>query len=215
MGPFGFLFAWYNVPFLVALGCCLLFALMQIVAGFGDNDADVDADADGDVDADIDADGIAPGNAGAVDALAFLGIGQVPVMLVLIVLLGSLGSLGLLANTVLITLLGLQPGLAVVGSLAGGLLLAVLITGRTSRMLGKVAGNVSMAVSSAQLVGRAGVVVSPSVSPTYGKVTVRDSNGTMHTVFAVTRGETLLERSEVALLAYDDVRRVFTVRELK
>jgi hypothetical protein len=229
MGPFSFLFAWYNVPFLVALGCCLLFALMQIVAGFGDNDADVDADADGDVDVDADvdadadvdgdvdadADADAGGSPGFAGALSALGIGHVPVMLVLIVLLGSLGSIGLIANAVLIATLGVEPGLALIGSLAGGFLLALLITGRTSRALGKVVGNVSTAVSIEQLVGRVGVVVSPSVSPTYGKVSVRDANGGVHTVFAVTRGEQLPERSEVALLAYDTSKRVFTVREIR
>ena len=153
MGSFSFLLAWYNAPFLVALGCCLLFAFMQMVAGFGDADADADADADTDA-----SDGLS-------EALATLGIGQVPLMLVLIVLLGSLGAIGLIANTVLINSLGLSPIIALTISLLGGLALAVLITGRASRILGKVVGNVSTAVSFEQLVGRAGVVASPSVSP--------------------------------------------------
>jgi Protein of unknown function (DUF1449) len=225
MGPFSFLFAWYNAPFLVALGCCLLFALMQVVAGFGDSDADadadvdVDADADVDVDADVDAGADVDAHAEAGDgfsgALAALGIGQVPVMLVLIVLLGSLGAIGLIANTLLINSLSLPPTIALAISLIGGLGLAVLITGRASRALGKVAGNVSTAVSFEQLVGRAGVVVSPSVSPSYGKISVRDAHGSMHTVFAVTKSEQLPERSEVALLSYDAARRVFIVRKLR
>ncbi len=201
MGSFSFLLAWYNAPFLVALGCCLLFAFMQMVAGFGDADADADADTDA-------SDGLS-------EALATLGIGQVPLMLVLIVLLGSLGAIGLIANTVLINSLGLSPIIALTISLLGGLALAVLITGRASRILGKVVGNVSTAVSFEQLVGRAGVVASPSVSPSYGKITVRDAYGSLHTVFGVTRGEQLPERSEVALLSYDTARRVFIVRELR
>ena len=136
-------------------------------------------------------------------------------MLVLIVLLGSLGAIGLIANTVLINSLGLSPIIALTISLLGGLALAVLITGRASRILGKVVGNVSTAVSFEQLVGRAGVVASPSVSPSYGKITVRDAYGSLHTVFGVTRGEQLPERSEVALLSYDTARRVFIVRELR
>ena len=201
MGSFSFLLAWYNAPFLVALGCCLLFAFMQMVAGFGDADADADADTDA-------SDGLS-------EALATLGIGQVPLMLVLIVLLGSLGAIGLIANTVLINSLGLSPIIALTISLLGGLALAVLITGRASRILGKVVGNVSTAVSFEQLVGRAGVVASPSVSPSYGKITVRDAYGSLHTVFGVTRGEQLPDRSEVALLSYDTARRVFIVRELR
>ena len=44
---------------------------------------------------------------------------------------------------------------------------------------------------------------------------MRDSYGSLHTVFGVTRGEQLPERSEVALLSYDTARRVFIVRELR
>lgn len=37
---FGFLLSWYNIPFLVALSCCLLVALLQLVGGSSDQDVD-------------------------------------------------------------------------------------------------------------------------------------------------------------------------------
>lgn len=61
-----FILAWYNLPFTILLGLCVILAVLQLVGLGGDHegdhtidhDADVDADmdADADVDADMDAD---------------------------------------------------------------------------------------------------------------------------------------------------------------
>lgn len=215
---FTFLFAWYNLPFLAGLGCCLALALLQIIGGFGEQDADADAevdlDADADADADIDADADADGGA-LGSALAALGVGQVPLMLVLMAFLGSFGATGLLANTALTNLLGGYPSAALIPALLAAALLGLILTGQISRLLGRLTPRSSTATRLDQLIGRAGVVVSPSVSPSYGRVQVRDGFGTLHTVYAVIdSGEPLPERSEVALLTYDDARRCFVVRGL-
>jgi membrane protein implicated in regulation of membrane protease activity len=226
---FGFLLAWYNLPFIAGLGCFLALALLQIIGGFGDQDADADADADldvdvdADVDADIDVDAdadadadVASGDGGMVaEALSALGIGRVPLMLVLMAFLGSFGVIGLLANTLLVGVLGSYPNAALIPMLLGVVLLGLILTGRISRLLGRLTPRSSTATSFDQLVGRVGVVVSHSVSPSYGRVQVRDTFGTLHTVYAVIDGgEPLPERSEVALLTYDAIRRCFVVRGL-
>jgi hypothetical protein len=57
-----FLIAWGNVPFAIAAGVAVVFALLQVsgilglVAGGGDHDAEVDHDVEADVDHDVDAD---------------------------------------------------------------------------------------------------------------------------------------------------------------
>ncbi len=100
-------------------------------------------------------------------------------------------------------------------SLLAGLLLGLWLTSRLGRLFAKLAPNSSTAVSFEQLVGRAGVVVSTNVSPTYGRVQVKDGFGSLHTVFAVIeKGQPLPEHSEVALLAYDAAQRRFIVRGL-
>ncbi len=231
MGAFSFLVAWYNIPFLVSLVCCLLFALLQLFAGGGDNDADGDADLDADVDADLDAhldadldahlDAVAAhsdteGTGPFGTALSALGVGRVPLMLILIALLGCFGFLGLLFNSLLINLPGGYPALAFIPVVLGGGLAALLLTGRISSLLARLAPNNSAAVSFEQLVGRSGVVVSSTVSHSYGRVAVRDSFGTVHTVFAViANGEPLPEKSEVALLSYDTTGRHFIVKPLR
>jgi hypothetical protein len=243
---FSFLLAWYNLPFLAGLICSLALSLLQLIGGFGNEDADADADADVDADVDIDADLDADVDADVdidtdVDAdvdidtdldthapvvetagggffntaLAALGVGRVPLLLVLMVFLGCFGAVGLLANTLLTNVLGNYPAPAFFLVLLAGIIAALPLTGRISRLLGRMAPASSTAIGFEQLVGRVGTVVSPSVSPTYGRVQVKDTHGTLHTVYAVVAdGASLPERSEVALLAYDAPRRCFVVGPL-
>ncbi|HWQ14492.1 MAG TPA: hypothetical protein VNL77_16960 [Roseiflexaceae bacterium] len=230
MNTLASLLAGHNIPFLVALGCAVALAAIQIAAGFGDSDADADVDADVDLDADVDADADLDADAdvdagahasgsgahGGDGALALLGVGRVPLMLVLMVFLASFGALGLVANALIGGLAGGYPGWALAVTLVGSALAAVPLTGGLSRQVARVAARSTTAVSNQQLVGRVGVVVSPSVSRTYGRVQVRDGHGSLHTVFAVVEGDTPLpERSEVALLAYDEAKRRFVVRALR
>jgi membrane protein implicated in regulation of membrane protease activity len=204
-----FLFTWYNIPFLVSLGLSLVFALLQLVGGFGDGDSDVDVDADADVDVDVEGDFFG-------DALGFLGIGKVPVMLVLMGFLGVFGLSGLLINTIISQSFNGYAGIAFAAAALGSLICAFMLTGRISRGFARLAPDSSLAVGFEQLVGRIGTVSSPQVSETYGRVTVRDQHGGTHTVYAVLNGgEPLPERSEVALLAYDEARRCFVVKPMK
>jgi len=218
MNIFAFLLAGHNIPFLVSLGCAVALAVLQIASGFGDHDADadIDADADADVDADTDADADAEGHSGLTEgALALLGVGRLPLMLVLMAFLLSFGALGLLLNA-LIDSLGWNAGSLLLVVLALSAVAAVPLTGRISRVLARVASRSTTAISHRQLVGRVGTVVSHSVSETYGRVAVRDAHGTVHTVFAVIQaGEPLPERTEVALLDYDEAQRRFLVRALE
>lgn len=230
MNAFTYLLSGQNIPFLVALGCSLVLALVQIVSGFGDHDADVDADADidADVDADVDIDTDVDADADVdvdVDAdaehdlhaggggglLGALGIGKVPLMLVLIGLLGSFGAVGLLVNSML-SFGGSYPAWGFPLVLVGSFVLALPLTRALSNLFAQIAPRSSTAVSLAQLVGRVGTVVSATVSATYGRVAVRDSHGSIHTVYAIVEtSDPLPERSEVALIRYDEAQRRFIV----
>lgn len=219
--------AWYNFPFLVALACSVLFALLQIIGGIGDHDADVDVHADAHVDvhadvhADVHTDVEHPDAHGDVDAdgdvfgaiLSVLGVGRVPLMLVLMAFLSTFGISGLIANLFIVDATTSYPGWAFVVVLLVSLMLGVVLGGRISRLFGRLAPDSSTAITLEQLVGRVGIVVSPSVSPTYGRVQVRDVYGSLHTVYAVTASDTRIpEHNEVALLDYDAARRCFVVQ---
>jgi membrane protein implicated in regulation of membrane protease activity len=228
---FSFLLNWYNVPFLIALGGCLLFAVLQVIGGIGDSDADtdvsvesdaeVDVDADLDIDTDFEASADLPAASGehalqSSGPLAALGVGRLPLALVMMALLGCFGAIGLLANTLLAGALGgYAPLIFPIVLIVAGVL-AFVLTGRISRLLGRAVAESSTAVGFEQLVGRVGTVSSASISSTYGRVSVRDSYGTTHTVYAVIeRGEALPERSEVALVAYDAIQRRFLARPME
>src|SRR6266404_6132905 len=110
---------WWNLifvaPFAVAL--VYLFACTLGGVGMGDGDADahadVDADADGDVHTDADghdadADGDGEGDSHEAEqtpahlaALAWLGVGRVPLSLIALVLLLTWGAAGFLTNAIL------------------------------------------------------------------------------------------------------------------
>lgn len=231
MSQLSFLIADHNIPFIAALGLALALALVQIVAGFGDNDAEVDADADVDTDfdsdADLDADVSADPDAdvdahhvhhevAAAGPLAALGIGRVPLMLVLMAFLGSFGAAGLIFNTLVGGFFSAFPVWMLLVSLILSAVAALPLTGAISRSLARFASRNSTAISSEELVGRVGRVVSSTVSRTYGRVAVRDRFGTLHTVFAVVESDhSLPDQTEVALVSYDEAQRRFTVRPLR
>src|SRR5688572_20408683 len=93
MQAFGFFFNWYNIPFLIALGCSAILMVVQIIGGSGDHDHDADTDVDADVDGDL-----------FGDLLSVLGIGRVPMMIVVMALLMTFGLLGLLINALAATI---------------------------------------------------------------------------------------------------------------
>lgn len=223
MDTFAFLLAGQNIPFLVALICCLVLAALQIFAGVGDQDGDADtdtaidadanADAEVDADADVDAD-MEHEAAHAPGGLSALGIGKVPLMLVLMSYLGGFGAIGLLANS-LLSLGGGYPSWGLPVTLIAAALAALPLTGALSRIFARVTPRSSTAITLDQLVGRVGIVSSPTVSESYGRVAVRDPHGTIHTVYAIVeQGPPLAERSEVALIRYDAGQRRFVVRAL-
>ncbi|HMO55721.1 MAG TPA: DUF1449 family protein [Roseiflexaceae bacterium] len=196
----GFLFAGYNIPFLVALTCAVVLALLQIFAGFGDTDSSADGDES------------SPNGTGA---LAWLGVGRMPLTLVLIALLGSFGAIGLIVNTVAVAIFAGYPDALLLPVLLGSLLLALPFTARLSSLLARLAPSTSTAIRHEHLVGRVGIVVSAGASDSYGRVQVRDIHGSTHTVYAVVEdGPSIPEQAEVALVRYDEHQRRFVIKPM-
>jgi hypothetical protein len=104
-----FLNHWWNLPFLVMLGLCGVFFLLQAIGFLGadadhdvDGGHDVEGDASPDGDGDADADGEGGGmTAGWHEVLSFFGIGRVPFMVVWVTLFLFGGFAGIFINRVL------------------------------------------------------------------------------------------------------------------
>ncbi len=137
------LLSWWNLIYILPFGLGLLYLGVYTLSGwtFGDADADAgvdhdvdahmalehDVDADADADADSDTDGDAhdadhDGDSSSImQALSWLGVGRVPLSLLLMVLLLSWGTIGfcvnqLLAHKTVFQMMTLSLPIAFVGS---------------------------------------------------------------------------------------------------
>ncbi len=151
-----------------------------------------------------------------LSALAFLGVGKAPLMVVLLILFGSMGLLGWLLNAFTVTLFGGgYPALAFGGVLLVVLVLGGVISSRTTLLIARALPPFVTTASRAEaLVGRTGMVISPVVDEHYGQVHLRDPGGTLITVFAVTRAEAPIPRGEqVVTVSYEaDQKRYLVTR---
>jgi len=185
-----------------------------------EHDADLGHDVDHDLDHDMDHDvshdvGHDVGGAPAwMGALRFLGVGQAPMTMILLVLLGGFGIIGWIANASVAGLFPSYPGWVLAVILFVDLAVAALFTSRMAGFIGRaVPAFASTATSVKRLVSRRGHVVSPKVDETYGQVKLRDIGGTLITVFAVVDpGKPPIPRdTEVILVEYDAAKKVFVV----
>jgi len=229
---FDWLAAWPNVPFTIALGATLLFALAQasgllgLFAGGdahgdadghagagGDVDADVDAhaDVDGDADADVDADGETHASIGAA-LLSPLGIGRVPITLTAQVAGIAFATTGLALNTPWLEEAAQMPLRSLAWTLPAGLLAAYGTAALVARLLAPIVDDKRhVATSRQQMVGALGTVISSRVTEEFGEIRVRDRSG--HDVRLICRlapgvGE-IAERDEVVIVEIDERGVVF------
>jgi membrane protein implicated in regulation of membrane protease activity len=156
------------------------------------------------------------GTPGVLNVLAFIGLGKAPLMVVLLILFGSIGLLGWILNSVLSRTFGTYPNMAFVAVLPITIVAGTLISSRSARFIGRALPPISTTATRAQaLVGRRGTVISPYVDQKYGMVHLRDEGGTLINIFAVSKdGEPIKRGSEVALVTYDPVNKVYTVAEV-
>ena len=220
MGFGAFLNHWWNLPFLVMLGLCGAFFVLQAVGLLGlegDHDADVDHDVDAEahVDADADADGDADGGMTASwhEALAFLGVGRVPFMVVWVTLFLFGGFTGIFLNRVLFVRAdgnyrGWWFAMVSGAALAVGLV-GVRLFSRLAARLVDVGGH--GAVTRLELTGKIGVVASPILDVRHGEIRVRDDRGNELLLHGCVReGEAPLRHgSKVVLVSYDADRQLF------
>jgi hypothetical protein len=224
LGFGAFLNHWWNLPFLVMLGLCGAFFLLQAIGLLGgednhevdvDHDVDVDADADAQVDGDADADAAGGGGMTAAwhEVLGFLGVGRVPFMVVWVTLFLFGGFTGIFLNRVLfVRAEGHYRGwwflFVSCAALAIGLL-GVRLFSRLAARLVDVGGR--GASTKQELAGKIGVVASPILDARHGEIRVHDDLGNELLLHGCVRaGEAPLGRgAKVVLVSYDGDRQLF------
>jgi len=209
-----FLNHWWNLPFLVMLGLCGVFFVLQAIGLLG-GDADHDVDADTDVDHDVDGDAAAGGGMTAAwhEALAFLGVGRVPFMVVWVTLFLFGGFSGIFINRVLfVRASGAYHGwwfaAVSLSSLIVGLASVRLFSGLAARLV-DVGGH--GAVAKHELEGKVGVVASMTLDDRFGEIRVHDDRGNELLLHGCVRaGEAPLPRgAKVLLVSYDGDKQLF------
>ena len=176
---FDFILAPENLPFSVALLVMLMIGAVEAV-GLGASAAQFDLEADAD---------------GGGDLLGWLGVGRVPILMLLVVLLAWFGMIGLALQQI-------AGPMSLWLASAGALAAALPLTGFTARGLARIMPrDETTAVSLDTLVGkRATVTVGTARRGSPAQARVRDVHGQVHYVMiepndeaqAVAAGETVL-----------------------
>jgi len=191
----------------------------------GEMDHDVDADADADVDADAQMEGdahsggdghdsqVAPGSVLA-NAMSLLGVGKVPLSILLTILLLTWGMIGMFANLVLrekisdeTTLAAISIPLAFVGSLFCNRLLA----GAMGRWFPTYE---SYSQRRHELLGAVGEAILP-IDQHFGMASVRDDyHDLFHIACRVHADQPPLDKgTKVKLVAYNGKEKVYYVKQ--
>jgi hypothetical protein len=213
-------------PFAVAL--VYLAAVVMTGVGMGDTDVDADADAGVDADADADTDGNADSDADGHDAnghdadgdahhpsaaglaLAWLGVGRVPVSLLVVVLLLTWGGTGFVVNMLA------RPSVewyAARLSIPVAAPVSVLVTRAVVMLIGRFMPlNETSARPRGHLVGSVGEAIY-GIDERFGMAGVRDPQGDLHQVTCrVGEGVPPIDKgSRVKLVAYSARDRMFFV----
>jgi hypothetical protein len=223
------LLGWWNLVFLVPFALALLYLALYVASGvtFGDADADADLCADADVDADADLDGDADvdtdadadaehpahtGSRSAMGALAWVGVGRVPLSLVLMVLLLTWGFIGFVANQFLRDVMPrvwMLPLLSLPVAAAGSLVSTRLLTRGMSRLMPT---EETYAKRRTELLGEVGEAIY-AIDERFGLAAVRDDRGSLHQVpCRVEPGALPVAKGrKVLLVSYDSERNIYHV----
>ena len=221
---------WWNLIFIVPFGLALLYLGAYAMSGitFGDADGDFSADAPdmeadaevaGELHADADADGADVHVHGShvpihVAAMLWLGIGRVPLSLVLMVLLMTWGFFGF-ATSYSLEKNGTERALVPVISLAAAAVGSLLTTALASRAIARwLPTSETYAVRRHELLGRTGEAIY-QIDHQSGVVALRDENHDLFQVPCRVHGDRspIAKGARVRLIAYNGREKAYYVTE--
>jgi len=233
---FQWLINWWNLIFVLPFGLALLYLGLYTVSGvtFGESDLDadhdfgadadadadadsdanvdhdidhdVDADADADHDADTDAEQEAPVSP-ALAGMSWLGVGKVPLSIVLMVLLLTWGGTGLLCNLLLLP----RGATATAVSVPMAFLAAILVTHWVSWFIGRYLPLYETTAKRRHaLLGATGEAIFP-IDQRFGMASVRDDTGDLYQVPCRADNQPIPKGSTVKLVSYNGKQGIFYV----
>ena len=177
---------WWNLVFELPFLASVLYILVQASGLVGDHDHDFDHDTDHDFDQGIEhtsGQELAHHETGGfVRALEFLGVGRVPLSIVLMLLFGIFGATGFLINLVLESW-GIPPAIFFWVSLTASCFTSLTLTRSAGLTLARIMPKYeSYSISSVkELLGDEGEAATP-ITGSYGTALVHDQFGNIHQV---------------------------------
>jgi membrane protein implicated in regulation of membrane protease activity len=232
------LFDWPNIIYTLPFGVAILLLTLSAIGVLHDSDAggfhaeaevaahaeadfhahDVDAHADHDVHADHDHDvhGTNHGNGASFlqDMLSFIGLGRVPLFVLLQTFLLWWGIIGLTANQALTPILR-EPNVILLVSLAITSVSSLVLMAGTARLVHRfMPGTETFASDRYDLVGESGETVFP-IDEVQGTAIVHDRHGTRHQVHCHTSNGRIDAKRNVVIVGYDEARDSYVVSEFE
>lgn len=198
------LLAWQNVVFYIPLVVGLLLVLGS---AFGSHEQDSSAgpDAEHDLGHDHAHDGSA-----ASGALGWLGVGRVPLTVVLMMVSFLFGGSGIIFNTILSSF-GLPAWIYGPISITLALTAALLLTGVGARLLVRYLPTTeSYQVARRDFAGCTGTLLLPA-SPVEGYAQVKDHEGNVHNIKCRTVQGALPKGGEIMVVHYDEETATYVV----
>ncbi len=206
---------WWNLLFVLPFVGALFYILLLCsgaIAADHDLGFTVEGDADHGIDHETGIEHIHDLNPGLLSSIVnLLGIGKVPLSIILISFCCIWGFTGFAANTLLNPIL--PPFLFVWVSLFIALTAAVVFTRSLANLIARVMpATETYAISPAQLVGK-WAEATTRIDETFGQAIVHDDTGVIHTVQCLVKsGEpSIPSGSQVILMFFDKKRSVFFV----
>lgn len=228
---------WWNLIFLLPFGLALMYLGLYTVSGitFGDGDIDHDLDADSDFDADADADADADHDldsdhgadgdsdsdhdsdgdqdaahgSGALAALTWLGLGKVPLSLLLMVMMLTWGVVGFVTNA---AMQNRGPSAAFISIPLAAIVSMLATRGVATTIARLMPLNETTARRRHALLGLTGEAIF-SIDERFGMVAVRDDMGDLYQVACrVQAGDEVIPKgAHVQLVAYNAKQGIFHV----
>jgi membrane protein implicated in regulation of membrane protease activity len=197
------LFAWQNVTFYISLIVGFLLVLGSVLGGHHEGNAGHEGPThDGHP-------GVPDGShrADATDffgkALTALGVGRVPMTVLLMIASFLFGGAGLIASAVL-SPLELAPALSGLLSVTAAALTTGLLGGGIARLISRVMPtSETYLVSRHQFAGCTGILLVPADASS-GYAQIKDREGNVHNIKCRTTGASLAKGQEILVVEYDD-----------
>lgn len=202
--------AWHNLLFLLPIVVGALLAVGAVLGGTdgaGDADGDFDAEADTHADADSDHDHDV---AGHPSLITLLGLGRVPLTILLMLWLLLFGALGVSLKAALgFSSPSVSTAIAAVVSVP----VTLVVTGFVARGLSRLMPSTeTYAATKAGLIGLSGTA-ELEVNGEWGMANVRDEGGALHKLRCRTYGGVVEKGTEVLITDYDPDADFFIVEE--